>query len=77
MPDMGSAPKLMPGSRAIALEMLRTPVAQLSQTGWDQGTAADLRRFLVRQIETHIERRLITAPLLEPGGRIMATDEHG
>jgi DNA repair protein RecO (recombination protein O) len=45
--------------------MLRTPVAQLSKTDWNQGTAADLRRFLVRQIESHIERRLITAPLLE------------
>jgi hypothetical protein len=41
-------------------------VAQLSQTVWDQGTAADLRRFLVRQIESHIERRLVTAPLFEP-----------
>jgi DNA repair protein RecO (recombination protein O) len=65
MPDMGSAPKLTSGSRAVALEMLRTPVAQLSQTDWGQATAADLRRFLVRQIEAHIERRLVTAPLLE------------
>jgi len=24
-----------------------------------------LRRFLVRQIESHIERRLVTAPLFE------------
>jgi DNA repair protein RecO (recombination protein O) len=45
--------------------MLRTPVAQLSKTDWDQGTAVDLRRFLVRQIESHIERRLVTAPLFE------------
>jgi DNA repair protein RecO (recombination protein O) len=65
MPDMASAPKLSSGSRAIALEMLRTPVARLSQTDWDQATAADLRRFLVRQIESHIERRLVTAHLLE------------
>jgi DNA repair protein RecO (recombination protein O) len=65
MPEMGSAPKLSSDSRAIALEMLRTPVAQLSKKDWDQGTAADLRRFLVRQIESHIERRLVTAPLFE------------
>jgi DNA repair protein RecO (recombination protein O) len=80
MPEMGSAPKLSPGSRAIALEMLRTPVAQLSKSDWDQGTAADLRRFLVRQIESHIERRLVTAPLFEPSERLwprMNTDEHG
>jgi len=80
MPDMGNAPKLSSGSREIALEMLRTPVAQLSKTDWDQATAADLRRFLVRQIESHIERRLITAPLFEPSKELwprMNTDEHG
>lgn len=52
-------------SRSIAAEMLRMPVAQLSQAHWDQDTAADLRRFLVQQIESHVERRLITAPLFE------------
>jgi DNA repair protein RecO (recombination protein O) len=52
-------------SRAIAAEMLRTPVAQLSGAPWGQSTAADLRRFLVEQIESHVERRLVTAPLLE------------
>jgi DNA repair protein RecO (recombination protein O) len=67
MPEMGNVPKLSPGSRAIALEMLRSPVAQLSKSDWDQGTATDLRRFLVRQMEAHIERKLVTAPLLEEG----------
>lgn len=52
-------------SRALASEMLRAPVAQLSRTNWDQGTAADLRRFLVQQIEGHVERRLLTARVLE------------
>ena len=52
-------------SRAIAGEMLRKPVTQLSGAAWGQATAADLRRFLVEQIEAHVERRLITAPLLE------------
>ena len=52
-------------SRSIAAEMLRTPVSQLSRNHWDQDTAADLRRFLVQQIESHVERRLITAPLLD------------
>jgi hypothetical protein len=45
--------------------MQHTPVAQLMPEGWEQKTAADLRRFLVRQIEQHIERRLITATALE------------
>ena len=52
-------------SRAIAAEMLRTPIGQISKSGWRQDTAADLRRFLVQQIESHIERRLLTAPVLE------------
>ena len=52
-------------SRMIAADMLRTPIAQISQTAWQQDTAADLRRFLVQQIENHIERRLLTAPVLE------------
>jgi DNA repair protein RecO (recombination protein O) len=52
-------------SRSIAAEMLRQPVAQLSKTDWEQTTASDLRRLLVQQIESHVERRLITAPMLE------------
>ena len=32
---------------------------------WSQATAADLRRFLVQQIEAHVERQLVTAPVLE------------
>jgi DNA repair protein RecO (recombination protein O) len=52
-------------SRMIAAEMLRTPISRISQAAWQQDTGADLRRFLVQQIENQIERRLVTAPLLE------------
>jgi DNA repair protein RecO (recombination protein O) len=52
-------------SRRTAAEMLRRPVTQLTETSWSQATAADLRRFLVQQIEAHVERKLVTAPLLE------------
>ncbi|HYP07271.1 MAG TPA: DNA repair protein RecO [Bryobacteraceae bacterium] len=52
-------------SRAIAEEMMQTPIGQLSERSWTRGTAADLRRFLVRGIEEHIERRLQTARLIE------------
>jgi DNA repair protein RecO (recombination protein O) len=45
--------------------MLKKPVGQLSPREWTKETAADLRRFLIRQIEQHIERRLITVPVLE------------
>jgi DNA repair protein RecO (recombination protein O) len=61
----GGSWELSAESRSIAAEMLRMPVAQLSRSQWDQATAADLRRFLVQQIEAHVERRLITAPLLD------------
>ena len=52
-------------SRGLAQEMLRKPVAQLRQTDWARETCADLRRFLVQQIEQHIERKLLTPPVLE------------
>jgi DNA repair protein RecO len=51
-------------SRAIAAEMLRKPVADVAGE-WSKGTAADLRRFLVERMEEAIERKLITAPVLE------------
>jgi DNA repair protein RecO (recombination protein O) len=57
--------ELTAGSRALAAEMLRTPVSRLSRTRWSHETAADLRRFLIQQIESHAERRLLTARLME------------
>ena len=52
-------------SKAIAEEMLRKPVGQLTERNWTNTTAADLRRTLIRLIEEHVERRLLTPPLLE------------
>jgi DNA repair protein RecO (recombination protein O) len=52
-------------SRAIAEEILHTPIAQLPERKWTQHTAADLRRFLAQQMEAQIERKLITFPVLE------------
>lgn len=63
----GLLPDLKVGqeSRAIAVEMLRTPIGELTHRQWTKATASDLRRFLVRQIEEHVERKLLTVPLLE------------
>ena len=61
----GNSWELSRESREIAGQILRRPVAQLGVTDWTQSTAADLRRFLVQQIESHGERRLITVPMLE------------
>ena len=63
--DGGGSWELSAESRAMAGEMLRKPVAQIGQDSWSRETCADLRRFLVQQIERHIERRLMTAPVLE------------
>lgn len=63
--ELGKTWELSMTSRDIALEMLRKPVGELTSAGWRRETAADLRQFLVRQIEHHIERRLITVPTLE------------
>jgi DNA repair protein RecO (recombination protein O) len=58
-PPVGAA------SRAIAEEMLRKPVGQLTARPWNRTTAADLRRFLIRSVEDHVERRIASAPVLE------------
>lgn len=52
-------------SRQIAEEMLVTPVSQLEPRTWQKEMGADLRRFLNRRMEEHIERKLLTVPILE------------
>jgi DNA repair protein RecO (recombination protein O) len=52
-------------SRTMAEEIMRKPIAQIEQIGWERETCADLRRFLVQQMETHMERKLMTPPVLE------------
>jgi DNA repair protein RecO (recombination protein O) len=61
----GGSWELSRESREVAGQILRRPVAQVGQANWTQSTAADLRRFLVQQMETHAERRLVTVPMLE------------
>ncbi|MCE5310180.1 MAG: DNA repair protein RecO [Acidobacteriales bacterium] len=52
-------------SLAIAEEMMRLPIGQLSPRSWRKTTGADLRQFLVHRMEEQIERNLVTVPLLE------------
>ena len=61
LPDL----RVSPGSRAIAEEMLITPVQQLTPRSWTRETALDARRLLNRLIEEHAERRLRTPAILE------------
>jgi DNA repair protein RecO (recombination protein O) len=57
--------RMSPESRAIADEMFITPIGDISSRNWAKGTAADMRRVLVRAMEQHIERKLLTPPILE------------
>jgi DNA repair protein RecO (recombination protein O) len=67
LPDLATHPdrNLSPGSREIAGTMLRTHIAEMSSCAWNKDTALDLRRFLIRQMEEHAERRFHTPAVLE------------
>jgi DNA repair protein RecO (recombination protein O) len=52
-------------SRRLAEEIMQRPVGELNEREWDSGTAADLRRLLVRSMQDHIERKIHSAALLE------------
>jgi DNA repair protein RecO (recombination protein O) len=65
LPNLSTHPKLCEASRSIASEMLRAHVGELPQRTWNKETAADLRRFLIRQMEEHAERRFVTPAVLE------------
>jgi DNA repair protein RecO (recombination protein O) len=53
--------ELSAASRSLAAEMLRKAIAGLPPMEWSQASAADLRGFLLQQIEAHAERKLHTA----------------
>ena len=61
LPEM----RLAPDSRVIAEEMLTTPLPGLASREWAKSTAEDLRHALLRIIEDHVERRILSARLLE------------
>jgi len=52
-------------SQEVAAQIAARPIAELAAIPWDKDTAADLRRFLVRQLEEHLERKLVTVPVME------------
>jgi DNA repair protein RecO (recombination protein O) len=51
-------------SRAMADEMLHTSLRKLPRRSWDRRTGADLRQFLWQRLEDHLERKLVTVPML-------------
>jgi len=52
-------------SRSLAAQMFRAPAESFSSTAWSKVRASDLRKFLVQTLERHIEKKLITAAMLE------------
>lgn len=67
LPELATHPErnLSEGSRSLAATMLRTHISELPERTWNKDTALDLRRFLIRQMEEHVERRFHTPLLLE------------
>jgi DNA repair protein RecO (recombination protein O) len=55
-------------SRARAEQMFRAPVEAFVETPWPKSQAADLRKFLIQILQRHIEKKLVTAGMLEKGG---------
>jgi DNA repair protein RecO (recombination protein O) len=52
-------------SRRIAAQMLRSRISEFSEIDWPKVVAADLRKFLLQILERHIEKKLVTAGMLE------------
>jgi DNA repair protein RecO (recombination protein O) len=57
--------EMAPESRKIAAQMLRSRISDFAGIDWPKALCADLRRFLVQTLERHIEKKLVTAGMLE------------
>jgi len=57
--------ELSPESRAVAAQMFRSPVENFERISWPKAVGADLRRFLIQILQRHIEKKLVTAGMLE------------
>jgi DNA repair protein RecO (recombination protein O) len=52
-------------SRAVAAQMFRAPVESLAGTPWPKSRGADLRKLVMQTLQRHIEKKLVTATMLE------------
>ena len=52
-------------SRQMSRDMFRSPVESFAGAPWPKQRGADLRKFLVQRLETHIDRKLVTASMLD------------
>jgi len=60
--------EIVPESRLVAAEMFRAPLETFTGAPWPRTRGSDLRKFLAQRIERHIERKLVTAGMLEKLG---------
>ena len=52
-------------SRTLAAQMFRAPVDAFVGMPWPKSQCADLRKFLIQTLQRHIEKKLVTAGMLE------------
>lgn len=52
-------------SRKIAAQMLRSRASEFAGIDWPKALCADLRKFLIQILERQIEKKLVTAGMLE------------
>jgi DNA repair protein RecO (recombination protein O) len=55
-------------SRALAAQMFRAPVESFAGTPWPKAQGSDLRKFVIQALQRHIEKKLVTAGMLDKGG---------
>jgi DNA repair protein RecO (recombination protein O) len=55
-------------SRVLAAQMFRAPVDSFGGEPWPKTQGADLRKFLIQILQRHLEKKLVTAGMLEKGG---------
>jgi DNA repair protein RecO (recombination protein O) len=60
--------EMSPESRKIAAQMLRSRASEFAGIEWPKVLCADLRKFLIQILERHIEKKLVTAGMLEKIG---------
>jgi len=59
--------ELSSDSRLLAAQMFRAPVESFAGKPWPRGQGADLRKLLIQILQRHIEKKLVTAAMLEKG----------
>ena len=55
-------------SRMLAAQMFRAPAESFASLPWPKAQGADLRKFLIQILQRHLEKKLVTAAMLEKGG---------